>query len=92
MADDPDMRPTGGAEQRWRRALERQPELRKLIETPTRSRSDVEAAAHRLGLHISTLYRLLRRASRRIRLRKRSRVKRAGGARDAAGCQLRLIQ
>ena len=61
MADDPDMRPTGGAEQRWRRALERQPELRKLIETPTRSRSDVEAAAHRLGLHISTLYRLLRR-------------------------------
>ena len=61
MADDPDMRRTVGAEQRWRRALERQPELRKLIETPTRSRSDVEAAAHRLGLHISTLYRLLRR-------------------------------
>jgi len=61
MADDPDMRPTGGAEQRWRRALERQPELRQLIETSPRSRSDVEAAAHRLGLHISTLYRLLRR-------------------------------
>ena len=61
MAVDPDMRPAGGAEERWRRALERQPELRKLIETPTRSRSDVEAAAHRLGLHISTLYRLLRR-------------------------------
>jgi len=61
MIDDRDFHPSGGAEQRWRRALERQPELRRLVETPGRSRAEVEAAAGRLGLHISTLYRLLRR-------------------------------
>ncbi len=61
MADDPDLCSTGGAEERWHRALERQPELRKLVEAPRRSRADVEAAATRLSLHISTLYRLLRR-------------------------------
>ena len=61
MADDPELRPTRGAEERWRRALERQPALRKLVEAPSRSRADVEVAATQLGLHISTLYRLLRR-------------------------------
>jgi putative transposase len=52
---------TEGAEQRWRLALERQPELRKLIEAPRRSRADVQSAADRLGLHASTVYRLLHR-------------------------------
>lgn len=61
MAAGPDLPPTGAAEQRWRKALERQPELRKLIEAPRRSRADMEQAASRLGLHISTLYTLLRR-------------------------------
>lgn len=61
MADAPGSQRTEGAEQRWRLALERQPELRRLIEAPRRSRADVQAAADRLGLHASTLYRLLRR-------------------------------
>jgi putative transposase len=61
MADAPVMRRSSGAEQRWLKALERQPELRELIEAPTRRRADIEAAASRLGLHISTIYRLLRR-------------------------------
>jgi putative transposase len=61
MADDLVLRPSSGAEQRWLKALERRPELRQLIDAPTRSRADVEAAASRLGLHVSTVYRLLRR-------------------------------
>jgi putative transposase len=61
MANDPSLLRTEGAEERWRLALERQPELRSLIEAPHRSRADVQAAAARLGLHPSTLYRLLRR-------------------------------
>ncbi len=61
MADAPGTHQTEGAEQRWRLALERQPELRRLIEAPRRSRADVQAAADRLGLHASTLYRLLHR-------------------------------
>lgn len=61
MTDAPISRRRGGAEQRWLQALERQPELRELIEAPTRSRADIEAAASRLGIHISTIYRLLRR-------------------------------
>jgi hypothetical protein len=53
MADDPELHSPGGTEERWRRALERQPELRRLTEAPRRSRTDVEAAANRLGLHMA---------------------------------------
>ncbi len=61
MTDDPVLRPSSGADQRWLKAVERQPELRQLIGAPGRGRADVEAAASRLGLHTSTVYRLLRR-------------------------------
>lgn len=61
MAEDSDSLRSEDADQRWRRALERQPELRKLTGASKRSRDDVQAAADRLGLHASTLYRLLRR-------------------------------
>lgn len=61
MTDDPALRPTRGAEQRWLQALERRPALQELIDAPRRSRADVETAASRLGLHVSTVYRLLRR-------------------------------
>lgn len=61
MTDASVLRRSSDAEQRWLKALERQPELRELIDAQARSRADVEAAASRLGLHISTVYRLLRR-------------------------------
>ena len=51
----------GGLEDRWRKALERQPVLRRLAETPVRSVADIEDAARQLGLHPSSIYRLLRR-------------------------------
>lgn len=61
MADDRESSGKGGAESRWRTAVARQPELRRLLETPNRSRADVEAVARKLGLHPSSLYRLLGR-------------------------------
>ena len=61
MPNDVNSRSTAGLERRWQTALERQPQLRRLIEAPTRTRADVEAAASQLGLHPSSLYRLLRR-------------------------------
>ncbi|CAN7659828.1 DDE-type integrase/transposase/recombinase [Phenylobacterium sp. LjRoot225] len=49
------------AERRWQRAVERQRVLRSLIESPTRTRADVEVAARRLNLHPATVYRLIAR-------------------------------
>lgn len=46
---------------RWKRALERQPALRRLAETPRTTRTEVEKQARDLGISASTLYRLLQR-------------------------------
>jgi putative transposase len=50
-----------GDERRWDLAVARQRELRPLLENPNRTRAEVEAAASRLNVHPSTVYRLLDR-------------------------------
>jgi len=50
-----------GAERRWEIAVARQRELRALLDNPTRSRAEVDAAASRLSVHPATVYRLLAR-------------------------------
>ena len=50
-----------GEERRWELAVARQRVLRPLLDNPHRTRTEVEAAARRLNVHTSTVYRLLAR-------------------------------
>lgn len=50
-----------GEERRWDLAVERQRELRPLLDNPNRTRAEVEAAARQLNVHTATVYRLLAR-------------------------------
>lgn len=50
-----------GDERRWELAVVRQRELRVLLDSPNRSRAEVDAAASRLSVHPATVYRLLAR-------------------------------
>ena len=54
-------RSRAGDDQRWRLAVDRQRELRVLLDKPGRTRADIDEAAQRLGIHSATVYRLLAR-------------------------------